>query len=86
MAHEFSVALRARCALLLPHGVLPRIENPLPALRTREVTFRSHARKGTRRQPHSRLAVLPTVLVNAADGWSVAEWGVGPSSVVVAQE
>ena len=51
MAHEFSVALRAGCALLLPHGVLPRIENPLPALRTREVTFRSHARKGTCRRP-----------------------------------
>jgi hypothetical protein len=45
VAHEFSVALRARRALLLPHGVLPPIENPLPALRTREVFFRSHARR-----------------------------------------
>lgn len=51
MAHEFSLALRARGAVLLPHGPLPRIENPLPALRTREVPFRSHARKGTRRDP-----------------------------------
>ena len=58
MAHEFSVALRARGAVLLPHGALPRVENPLPALRTHEVPFRSHARKGTRRDPPSRLAAM----------------------------
>lgn len=57
MADEFSVALRARCPLLLPHGALPHIENPLPALGTGEVAFRSHAWKGTpatptRDEPH----------------------------------
>ena len=33
-----------------------------------------------------RLAVLPSELVNAADGWPVAEAGVGSAAVVVAQK
>jgi len=32
------------------------------------------------------LAVLPSELVNAADGWPVAEAGVGSAAVVVAQK
>jgi hypothetical protein len=36
MAHEFRVALRARCALLLALGVLFRIGNSLRALRAPE--------------------------------------------------
>ena len=32
------------------------------------------------------LAVLPTDVVNAADGWPVAEAAVGPPAVVVANE
>jgi hypothetical protein len=40
MPHEFSVALRASRALVLAHGVAPRIVDSLAALRTREVSFR----------------------------------------------
>src|SRR5690348_12895285 len=47
MAHEFRVALRARCVVLLPRGVVIRLENRHPALRTRETSFGSHARKGS---------------------------------------
>jgi len=62
------VTLRAGCASLLRHGVLPRIENELPALRAREVCFRSHAREGTRRDPHSRLAARAPPCRDASQG------------------
>jgi hypothetical protein len=48
MAYEFSMALRASCALaprmMLAYGVLPRIEDALPAIGAPEVYFHAHTR------------------------------------------
>ena len=50
IAHEFSVALRASCALVprtrLASCVRPRIENSLAALRAAEVYLHSHPQEG----------------------------------------
>ena len=47
VAYEFSVALRAGCALMprivLAHAVPTGLENPLAALRAAEIDVRSHA-------------------------------------------
>jgi hypothetical protein len=51
MAYEFSVALRASCALLLgvmlAAGIPPDVGNYLAALRAAEIYVLSHAREGT---------------------------------------
>jgi hypothetical protein len=48
MAYEVSMALRAGCALVprmtLAHGVLPRIEDALPAIGAPKVYFHPHTR------------------------------------------
>jgi hypothetical protein len=55
MAYEFSMALRASCALVprmtLAHGVLPRIEDALPAIGAPKVYFHPHTRGMYPRHP-----------------------------------
>jgi hypothetical protein len=50
MAHKFSAALRASCALvprvMLADGVRAGVENTLAALRAAEIYFHSHAQEG----------------------------------------
>jgi hypothetical protein len=55
MAYEFSMALRASCALvprmMLAHGVLPRIEDALPAIGAPKVYFHAIRGECTPREP-----------------------------------
>lgn len=56
MAYEFSMALRASCALvprmMLAHGVVPRIEHALPAIWAPKVYFHAHTREMYPRDPN----------------------------------